>query len=56
MPANENVQLAPTQEAPAVERYIPREWTTDPDFSVDADRHDGKRGWFTRVLGAVASR
>ena len=54
MPTKETVQTAPAQEAGAVERYIPREWTTDPDFSVDSDRHDGKRSWFTRLLGAVS--
>ncbi|WP_171041380.1 hypothetical protein [Sinomonas susongensis] len=56
MPTKETVQPAAEQEAPAVERYIPREWTTDPDFSVNSDRHDLRRSWLTRLLGAVASR
>jgi hypothetical protein len=55
MPTKETHQLAP-QEAPAVERYIPREWTTDPDFSVSADRHEGQRDWFSRMLGWLAAR
>ncbi|MDQ4502424.1 hypothetical protein [Sinomonas sp. ASV322] len=53
MPTKEINQLAPTQEAAAV--YIPREWTTDPDFAVSADRHE-RRDWFTRVLGWFAAR
>ncbi|MGN6405246.1 hypothetical protein [Sinomonas sp.] len=56
MPAHENVQLEPAQEAPAVERYIPREWTTDPDFAIRSDRHDAKRDWFGRMLGWLAVR
>ncbi|NUP73520.1 MAG: hypothetical protein HOQ07_02545 [Sinomonas sp.] len=56
MPTNETSKLAPAQEAAAVERYIPREWNTDPDFSVPAGRNEGKRGWLSRVLGWLATR
>jgi hypothetical protein len=56
MPTKETNQLAPAQEAAAVERYIPREWTTDPDFAVHSDRHGTKRDWFSRMLGWLAAR
>ncbi|WP_415856227.1 hypothetical protein [Sinomonas sp. G460-2] len=54
MPTKETNQLAPAQESAAVERYIPREWTTDPDFAVSDERHE-RRGWFTRMLGWLAA-
>jgi hypothetical protein len=56
MPTKETIQLAPAQEAAAVERYIPHEWNTDPDFAVALDRNDGKRDWFSRMLGWLAAR
>lgn len=56
MPTKENRQLAPAQEAAAVERYIPREWTTDPDLAVTGDRGEAKLDWFSRMLGWLAAR
>ncbi|WP_336855898.1 hypothetical protein [Sinomonas albida] len=54
MPTKETNQLAPAQEPAAV--YIPREWTTDPDFAVSADRNESETGWFSRMLGWLAGR
>ncbi|WP_334173258.1 hypothetical protein [Sinomonas sp.] len=56
MPTKETNQLEPAQESASVERYIPRGWTTDPDFAVSSDRLETKRDWFSRMLGWLAAR